>query len=144
VFRKVDRGRLPDPAPVSIEDLSSGRFTYNLVSVEGKMVRRVTEPHGQVLLLQNGSTLFRADLEDTAASKALQLFQEGSVVRVSGISVLNVEGSWHAGGPSASAIHFTILLRSPRDVKEIVEASWWTTHHLLYLAAILGILMLVF
>jgi len=37
-----------------------------------------------------------------------------------------------------------VLLRSPGDVQVIRPASWWTTLHIIYLAAILGVLVLLF
>ncbi len=144
IFRYVGQGHPPKPAPVTIADLSSGTLNYNLVSVEGKLLRRIREPNGQVLLLQNGTSLLRADLDDVKNTDSLIRFREGSIVRISGISVLEVEGSWNWGGPTASAVHFTILLRSPNDAEEIAPPSWWTAPHLFYLAAVLGVLMFLF
>jgi len=144
IFRYIGEGQPPTPTPVTVADLSSGTLNFNLVSIDGKLLHRISEPGGQVLLLQNGSTLLRADLNDVKNVDALAQFREGSIVRISGISVLDVEGSWNSGGPTASAIHFTIFLRSPGDVVEITPPSWWTAPHLFYLAAVLGILMFLF
>lgn len=144
IFRYTGRGNLPKPTAVTIADLSSGTLNYNLVSIEGKLLQRINEPYGQVLLLQNGSTLFRADLDDLHHLDTFKHLREGSILRISGISVLDIEGSWNEGGPAASAIHYTILLRSPADVEQIRPPSWWTTTHLFYLAAVLGLLMFVF
>ena len=143
IFRYAGPGRVAQPTPVSSSDLSSGTLNYNLVSIEGKLLHIIKEPSGQVLLLQNGSTLLRADLDDVRNDTLIRV-REGSTVRITGISTLAVQGSWNWGGPTASAVHFTILLRSPGDVVEIVPPSWWTATHLFYLAAILGILMFVF
>jgi signal transduction histidine kinase len=143
-FRYVGRGNPPRPAHVTVANLSSGTLNYNLVSFEGKLLRHIREPNGQALLLQSGPTLLRADLGDDKEADALMGFREGSTVRVTGISVLEVEGSWNWGGPTASAVRFTILLRSPKDVEEIAPPSWWTASHLFYLAAVLAILVFVF
>jgi signal transduction histidine kinase len=144
IVRYIGQGHSPKPEPVTIADLSSGRLNYNLVSIEGKLLQRIRVPNGQVLLLQNGSTLLQADLDDVKKVDPLKRIREGSIVRIFGISTLEVQGSWNWGGPTASAVHFTILLRSPNDVKEITPPSWWTAAHLFYLAAVLGILMFVF
>jgi signal transduction histidine kinase len=143
VLRYVGQGQLPRPKPVTIADLSSGKLNYNLVSVEGKLLRWTREPNGQELLLQSGASLLRADLDDAKSVDSLMRFREGSIIRISGISILEVEGSWNWGGPTASAVHFTMLLRSPNDVEEIAAPSWWTASHLFYLLAILGILTLL-
>jgi len=141
IFRYIGEGNPPKPAPVTISDLSSGTLNYNLVSIDGKLLHSISKPGGEALLLQNGSTLLQADLDDAKRPDALASFREGSIVKITGISVLDVEGSWNSGGPAASTVHFTIFLRSPADVEEIAAPSWWTTPHLFYLAAILGILL---
>jgi signal transduction histidine kinase len=144
VFRYVGQGQPPKPSPVTVANLSSGTLNYNLISVEAKLLHRIIEPSGQVLLLQNGSTLLRAELDDVKNDDALAHIQDGSILRISGICVVDVKGSWNSGGPTASAVSFTILLRTTNDVQQIKPPSWWTATHLFYLAAILGILTFVF
>jgi signal transduction histidine kinase len=144
IFRYAGPGDLPTPTAVTITDLSSGTLNYNLISIEGTLLQRINEPYGQVLLLKNNSTLFRADLDDLHHVDNLKHVREGSIVKISGINVLDIEGSWNQGGPDASAIHYTILLRSPADVVQIRPPSWWTATHLLYLAAVLALLVFVF
>jgi signal transduction histidine kinase len=143
-FRYVGHGHSPTPAPVTVANLSSGTLNYNLVRIEGKLLRHMSEPTGQALLLQSGATLLRADLGDDKNTDALMRFRDGSTVRVTGISVLEVEGSWNWGGPTASAVRSTILLRSPNDIEEIAPPSWWTATHLFYLASVLALLVFVF
>ena len=65
-------------------------------------------------------------------------------MKSTGISVLEVEGSWNYGVSSASAIQCKLLLRSADDVRVVGAPSWWTTRHVLYIAFILGALVLAF
>jgi signal transduction histidine kinase len=95
-----------------------------------------------VLLVQNESTLLLAELSQPVDPNALKMLKEGSTIRVSGISMLEVEGTWNYGIPSASVVRCKLLLRSPGDVQVIHPPSWWTTLHVIYLAAVLGTLML--
>ena len=144
VLRYVAHGQLLRPTPVKIADISSGTHRYNLVSTEGYLLRRVDEPSSVVLLLQNESTLLVAELDRPANSTVLPNLKEGSTIGISGISMLEIEGTWNYGLPSASAVRYKLLLRSPDDVRVIKPPSWWTTLHVIYIAAILGMLMLAF
>jgi signal transduction histidine kinase len=144
VLLDIARGKPLQPAPVLITDLSSGSFNYNLVSTEGRLLRRVQEPFRQVLLLQDKSILLLAELDEPESSNALQSLQEGSTIRISGISMLDISGTWNTGGPNASTVRYKVLLHSPSDIQVIHTSSWFTTLHVIYIAAILAVLVLVF
>jgi len=144
VLRDIGPGKQLQPTPVTIADLSSGSFNYNLVSTEGRFLRRVQEPYREVLLLQDKSTLLLAELTEPENSNALQKLQEGSTIRISGISMVDITGTWNTGGPGASAVRYKILLRSASDVQVVRPPSWWTKMHIIYIAAMLGVLVLLF
>jgi signal transduction histidine kinase len=144
ILRDVASGQPLVPAHATTSDLASGSFNNILVSTEGRLLRRVQEPFRDVLLLQANSTLLQAELAESENSNELRDLKEGSTIRITGISVLDVSGTWGTGGANASTIRYKVLLRSPRDVQVIQPASWWTTLHVIYLAAILGVLVLVF
>jgi signal transduction histidine kinase len=129
---------------VRLADICSGALNYNLVRTEGQVLRRVREPSREVLLLQDDADSVLVELAQSGASGTLQALQEGSVVQVSAISILEVDGTWNYGVSSASSIHCKLLLRSPGDVLVLRPPSWWTTRHVLYIAAILGALVLAF
>jgi signal transduction histidine kinase len=107
-------------------------------------LRRVDEPTSVVLLLQNGSTLLVAELDRPGNSNVLPNLRERSTVQVSGISMLEIEGTWNYGLPSASVVRYKLLLRSPDDARVIKPPSWWTTLHVIYIAAVLAMLMVAF
>jgi signal transduction histidine kinase len=113
------------------------------VSIEARSVHRLLEPTREVLLLQTGSISVVAELRDARNDKGLLNVPEGSTVRVSGVSVVEVEGSWNLGGRPAGNVSSWILLRSPADVQVIQPPSWWNSRHLLYLAALLALLLLL-
>lgn len=144
IFRDIAPGQQLLPAAVTPADLSTGKFNYNLVSTEGLLLRRVREPSREVFLLQVQSSLLLAELSEAEQSTGLQNLQEGSMIRISGISVLDVTGKWNAFGASASSLRYRILLRSPNDIHVIQPPSWWTTTHVVYLAGFLAILTLIF
>ena len=144
ILRDIAPGQQLPAADVTPADLSTGKFNYNLVSTEGRLLRRVREPFREELLLQVQSSLLMAELAESEESSALRNLQEGSTIRISGISILNITGSWNAGGPAASSIRYRVLLRSPGDVSIIHPPSWWTTTHVVYLACFLAVLALIF
>jgi signal transduction histidine kinase len=144
VLRRVAAGQPLQPTPVRVADICSGALNYNLVRTEGQLLRRVREPSREVLLLQDNADSVLVELAQAGAPSKLQALQEGSVVEVSAISILEVDGTWNYGVSSASSIHCKLLLRSPGDVLVLQPASWWTTRHVLYIAAILGALVVAF
>ena len=144
ILRDVAPGQQLRPTPATFAELSSGSFNSSLVSTEGRLLRRMQEPFREVLLLQDNSGLLLAELDEPGNSNELRYLEDGSTIRISGISMLDISGTWGTGGPNASTIRYKVLLRSPGDVQVIRPASWWTTLHVIYLAAILGVLVLLF
>jgi signal transduction histidine kinase len=143
VLRFLAPGLAPRPRPVDISEISSGSLDNNLVSLEGHLLRRLREPSREALLLQIGSTLLVAELRDPTEPDPLRYLRDGSKIRISGISIVEVDGPWHVGGASAGAISSILLLRSPEDVEVIDPPSWWTTLHVIYIAIGLAVLLLV-
>jgi len=144
VLRRIASGPPPQPTLVKISDISSGRMNNNLISVEGHLVRRVHEPFREVLLVQDESNILLAELSQPGVSDPFPQLREGSKIRFSGISILEVEGTWNYGLNSAYALRYKIMLRSLDDIQMLEPPSWWTTGHVLYIAAALGILVLAF
>jgi hypothetical protein len=144
ILHDIAPGQQLRPTPTTFAELSSGSFNNSLVSAEGRLMGRIQEPFREVLLLQDNSALLLAELDESENSNELRYLKEGSTIRISGISMLDISGTWGTGGPNASTIRYRVLLRSPGDVQVIRPASWWTTLHIIYLAAILGVLVLLF
>ncbi len=144
IFRRTGSGQPPRPKPVSVADLSTGKLNNVLVSVRGSLLRRVREPSSYVLLLQDKSDIVLAELSYSGASDPLHDLREGSSVLISGISILEVEGTWNYGVDSAHAVRCKLLLRSPSDIQAIGPPTWWTIQHMLYVSGFLGILVIAF
>jgi signal transduction histidine kinase len=144
MIRDIASGRPLLPTAVTPADLSTGKFNYNLVSTEGRLLRRTREQSREVFLLQVQSSLLLAELADPMNSNVLPDLREGSTIRISGISILDITGTWNAGGPTASSISYKVLLRSPDDIRILQPPSWWTRTHVVYLAGILAVLTLIF
>jgi signal transduction histidine kinase len=144
VLRYIAHGQQLQPTRVKIADLTSGAFNNNLVSIDGRLLRRVYEPYREVLLLQDKSDLLLAELTEPDNSKILDKVREGSSIRITGVTILEVTDNWNPGRLTASSVHYKVLLRSTNDIQVNQPPSWWTTLHVIYIAAMLGVLVLVF
>ena len=121
--RRVAAGAPLQPTRLDAATAALEMYSYNLVSLEGRLVRSVHEPSGERLILQNGSKVVLAELDEAAGAKRLAEPREGSWIRVTGICALQ-------GGvrnwPKDSAVHLKIQLRSASDLQVITAAPWWT------------------
>ena len=144
IFRRIGPGQPPQPLQVPVAALSSGRLNNVLVTVKGNLLRRVREPSGYVFLLQDKTDILLAELSHEGASDPLPDLREGSGVMISGISTLEVMGTWNYGLESAHAVRCKILVRSPSDIATIAPPTWWTIRHMLYISAALAILVIAF
>ncbi len=141
ILRIKAHGSPLEPEVIAAGEIPTGEFRYRLVSTQVRLLRRVEEPSQVVLLLGSDSTLLTAEMSRPHDVSTLKNLQEGSTVRVSGISMLAVEGSWYY---TNSILRSKLLLRSPDDIQVIRPPSWWTTLHVIYIAAILALLALAF
>lgn len=139
VLRYIAPGQQLQPATVKIEDLAYGEWNNNLVSTQGRLLRRVHEPYREVLLIQDKSNLLLTELAKPDNPSILAKIQEGSTIRITGVTFLEVTDNWKPGHLSASAVHYKLLLRSASDIQLIDLPSWWSTQHVIYVASILSL-----
>ncbi len=140
VFRRISHGDAPRPIPLSLAQIAAQSPNYNIVTTQGHLVRYLQEPSRVILLIQDGPTLLTAEM----ATPLVSPIREGSIVRVTAISMLEVKGAWHFGRPEDFAVTPKLVLRSDRDIEVLEPPSWFNTRHVLYIAAVLGGLTLAF
>jgi signal transduction histidine kinase len=144
LLKRVEAGTPSSPALVKVGDVCSGRLNYNLIRLQAHLLRQIREPARDVLLLQEGSSVVLAELEASSTVRSLPNIAAGSTLSVTGISTLEVGGSWNYGVDSAKAVRCTLLLRTPTDALVVEPPTWWSTRHVFYLAIIFGVLALAF
>lgn len=120
-----------NPVHIDYETALLGRYSNELVSLDGRVVSELHTPDSDILVIDSNGHLVRALLQQTAP---LAEFAVGSVVRVTGICRMVYGGAWRA------PIFFHLEMRSAADVRTLSAPSWWTVRHL---AALLGVLLLV-
>ncbi len=137
IFRQI--GVAPAPVPVRTTPQEAlQKMQDRLVSLEGRLTAVSMLPHERVLLLRQGNTLFTAILNDQNASLRPISLREGSLLRVTGICLVDRDisgGQTPAGGLEQTT--FKIQLRSPQDVAVLKYPPWLTGDRAL---SILGLL----
>ena len=139
VSRCLSHGVPLTPVPIGFQDALSSKYRFSLVSIDMRLLSVIVEPTRTLFLLKDREGFTTAELHSSV--KVPSTFAPGSLVRVSGISLLRMEGGLNY---LDSTVHSEILVRSLDDVSLISPASWWTQTRLTYLASALGVLTLAF
>ena len=112
----VNRTLTVTPAKLVPEEMPASSYNSQLVTVEGKLLEKVSGPDQSVLILQSGQTVLRARLRGDLSSR----LRRGSLLEVTGI----LEKEDQTTPPS-----YRIALRSTDDINILKAASWWTAEH---------------
>lgn len=128
------------PPLVTWDDLDSGKYAFDLVSVEGEIVSYMREEAQDVYVIRVGSELFTAVLRhpyvaetDIAKGQSPLLeIRAGSKVRATGVAIIDNANPFSA---------FGILLRSSSDLAVIAEPSWLSVDNLII---VVGLLLVAF
>jgi diguanylate cyclase (GGDEF)-like protein len=138
-IRPESAGTPISPLPIAWDDLASGRYAFDLVSIEGKVVSQVREHDQDVYVFSDGGQLFSAalrhpyvyDSKAAAEPPPLVPVRPGSKVRVTGIAIFDGENRFNG------ALTFGILLRSASDVAVTANPSPLNIGNLVLLAGLL-------
>jgi len=139
IWHKI--GSEPEPEPVLIrpDNALGGSHDSQLVTIEGRLLDHAYNNNDQVLLLESDNRVFSAHLESKGGQNPPMSLENGSRLRLTGVCRIEVGNIWRAGA-AWHAKSFSILLRSPSDVKVLKLPPWWNLTRLLWA---LGILIVV-
>ncbi len=122
---------------VNEEQLLLGKHESQLVQIDGELISRDPASSDTTLLLAAGKRSFTAVLPEKLGGPEIKKWQNGSVLRITGIcSVQNDAQKTGVGTAEIPPRTFKILMRSPADVIVIQKASWWTPAHMVVLLAL--------
>ena len=124
LIRRIGSGPPPVPRIVAASQLLEGHYDGELVRVDGTVMDRTPLPDRVRLLLKSGNAEFTAVLPGRGVSQAVR---PGTVVRLTGICVLQVDDSREAVSPR----FFDIRMRTPADLTVVKQPSWLTFERLL-------------
>ncbi|MGB6688756.1 MAG: GGDEF domain-containing protein [Terracidiphilus sp.] len=134
------------PLPVTWDELASGKYAFDLVSIEGKVVSQVREHTQDLYIVSVGNQLFSAALRhpfiyDSSAATTpppMPQIRAGSKVRVTGVAVFD------EANPASGVMTFAVLLRTPSDVAVIANPSWLSVRNLMFLVGLLAVAVVAF
>jgi len=141
VFRKGSAGGAPPQATaVTAEEAMSGNFHAQLVQIEALFL----DQSPQVLTLQSGPHTFNAFLPHAHAGAGRgTALRNGSLVRVTGICLVQASRSQLAKAMRPRIESFRIRLRTPGDVAMLRRASWWTAGRALAMLGAVAVVAVV-
>ncbi|MFO1476754.1 MAG: PAS domain-containing sensor histidine kinase [Verrucomicrobiota bacterium] len=137
VYRKIGGGPVPVPEDITLAEALKGNFDCRLVRMRAKLVDRAQHSREEFLVLDAGEFIFHAYQGQTDGADAFPELENGSLVAVTGICLVE-PGDWQAG-ESWRAKSFHLLLRSPADVVMLHAPPWWTLRRLLWTVGVLGV-----
>jgi signal transduction histidine kinase len=132
VRREAEPAAEAKPSIVSVGQASNGAYEAELVQLEGTLLDQVTRGSETTLVLQEGKTIFTAQLPSSVPSQLSRIRNE-SRLRITGVCRVETNRAGEMSG-------FKLLLRSNDDVFVVRAASPWTRGRVLGLAAILTVL----
>ena len=143
VFRVAGGTALP-PAPVAItpDKAVKGDLDGKLVQIDAELIGRDVAASDPTLMVRVGDVLFPAILPKDAALGANLPWKDGSLVRITGVSNVQVDSlstNLSEGAVRPESVH--ILLRSIDDVLVLKAPTWWTAQHTYESFSIVGLLV---
>ena len=139
MLRSVGTGSAVTPQLVTWDDLASGSYAFNLVTIEATTLSQVRESGRDVYELSIGNHLFAASLAHSFSytwppeeiPTPMRQFPPGTKVRVTGVAMQET------GNPYNGPIAFRILLRSVDDITTVAGPPWLNVRHLIDLVGLL-------
>jgi diguanylate cyclase (GGDEF)-like protein len=132
------------PLPVRQSELASGSHTFELVSIEGKVLAEVRQAAQDEYVLSADGQVFPAvyhhpDAIDGVRLPPMKQIPVGSTVRVTGINLVS-----YGSNPFQGPVSFSLLLRSFDDITVVALPSWLTVHNLTRVVEVMVLLVIVF
>jgi signal transduction histidine kinase/CheY-like chemotaxis protein len=130
---KLASGLEPRVEPASAEDAAKGLHDHKLIQLEGDVINQYAEAENEWITLQNGRTLFKAQMRKSKEGASALAYQPATRLQLTGVCITEVDLS---GQPRA----FRLLLRTGRDLKVVSHPSWLSAGRILW---VLGAMVLV-
>ena len=134
VVTKLKSGQPQNPVRTDPEKILDLSLDAELVEFDAYLSDQSNNPLDQTLILQSGSRLITARLQDAWSVGKLET---GSLLRVRGIVSIGVDPTSRVQLPTT----LKLLIRSPKDVTVLKSAPWWSGPRTLRLS--LGLLALI-
>jgi diguanylate cyclase (GGDEF)-like protein len=131
VFREAaSTGSTPTPVAITPDKAVKGDLDGKLVQIDAELIGRDVAASDPTLMFRAGGVLFPAILPRNVALGATLPWKEGSLVRITGVSNVQVDSlstNLSEGAVRPDSVH--ILLRSLDDIAVLKAPTWWTAQH---------------
>ena len=141
VVRKIGDGSLPAPFRITGEDAMSGVYNAERVQIDAVVVERETRASNEALTLRSGKFVFKTVRYDTTAPSPPPP-ADGSIVRVTGLCVVDADRAREDETGSPKIHGFEILIDDPTDIVVLSNAPWWSLRQVFVAMALLSVVVL--
>ncbi len=144
IFR-VAGGTAAPPPPIAItpDKAVKGDLDGKLVQIDAELIGRDVAASDPTLMVRAGGVLFPAILPKDVALGSTLPWKDGSLVRITGVSNVQVDSlgtNLSEGAVRPESVH--ILMRSLDDVAVLKAPTWWTAQHTYESFSVVGVLVL--
>ena len=130
---------------VSWEEVSSGKYSFDLVTINGTLVAQIQEYSRDVYMISSGAKLFSASLRHAypynwpppQVPAPMRYLPIGSKVNVTGVAILE------NGDPYSGPVSFSVLLRTADDIAVEANPPWLNVRHLVEVVGVLVLIVLL-
>lgn len=128
--------------PVKVRNAVDGRFDSQLVSLDGELLSIVSSIDSKTLVLRSEGRTFDAILYLLNSDQSPPPLQEGSTLHLTGICTARLNRSTIYTLNAKAPVGFTLVIRSPADIRVLKTASWWNVRHTSGILAFLIVIVL--
>jgi len=140
LLRPVNKPSSLKPSNIDWEAASTGKYAYNLVSMEGDIVDMVHDSRVDFFIISSGGHLFSSTLRrrssETGEEDNSKRPEIGSHVRVTGVCFVDPGDHW------SDRLWFDLHMRSLSDIVMMQPPAWWTMKKLAYVSTLLSVTIL--
>ncbi|HVY22779.1 MAG TPA: response regulator [Steroidobacteraceae bacterium] len=114
------------PAIVTPDDIFKGNLDNQLVAIDGRLISVDASINQLTLILQSDRQTFTAVLSDNSSTRA---FREGSLIRVSGVCIVQRQRQLGRDDTYAAATAFRLSVPELEDIQVLKRAPFWDLSH---------------
>ncbi len=129
-------GPMHRPPLIPASQALTGAYDSTLVRIQGRLMHTARTPEEELLVLQQGATIFTAASRDLLSNPSLPSLRDGSLLEVTGVCVSDADMT----GQTTS---FKVRFGNMQNIVVLRKASWWTLRRAYLVLALLGLVVLL-
>lgn len=131
-YRTAGSGQALEPTPITAEQALSGTFDARLITIDGVLIGPNHAASDPTIMLSSRRSIFQVVLPGHALTRASDLWQEGTGLRITGICFDEAAAERHLlKGGFSEPKSFRIMLDSMNGVHVLTTPPWWNAEHTL-------------